>query len=320
MFDTDPLPVSPQPTRRMPNLPLRRQGVGMANGTFGELLQGALQTNDDHFLVTLPIRKFSKTHFTPDVNEATITITPTHKTKSLKLARTLLEYYGSTAGGHLVIESELPEGKGMASSSADLIATVRALEATLGQAIPLELLLTTLRAIEPTDGVMFHEFVTFFHRRVEPGRRLGFPSPLKVVAIDEGGQVDTIEYNRHNSFFTDEECAEYAGLLREIEIAISVNDLAGLGRISTRSAILNQRRNPKRHLDQLIETARETGALGVVVAHSGPCLGLLFPDAPAYVERIARAETLLRELTDQVMIVESLTPEPLLVANVSQAV
>lgn len=311
MFDTDSLPVSSRPTPLGPNSQLRRQGTGMANGTFGELLQGALQTNDDHFLVTLPIRKFSKTRFTPDANEGTLTITPPHKTKSLKLARTLLEYYGSTVGGQLVIESELPEGKGLASSSADLVATVRALESTLGQAIPLELLLTTLRAIEPTDGVMFHEFVTFFHRRVEPGRRLGFPSPLRVVAIDEGGQVDTIEYNKRNSLFTDEECAEYARLLQQIELAIGANDLAGLGRISTRSAVLNQKRNPKRHLERLIGIGQETGALGVVVAHSGPCLGLLFPGEPAFGESLARAEARLLELTDHVIIVDSLTPEPL---------
>ena len=283
-------------------------GVGVANGTFGELLQGALQKNDDHFLVTLPIQKFSTARFTPDASATRITVTPAHKTKSLKLVQKLLHHYGFSIGGHLAIESELPEGKGLASSSADLVATVRALEATLGHAIPTELLLATLRTIEPTDGVMYHEFVTFFHRKVELVRRLGFPSRLKVVAIDAGGQMDTIEYNKRNYLFTDEECAEYADLLHSIESAIRSNDLERLGRITTRSAILNQKRNPNRYLDRVMAIRQQTNALGVVVAHSGPCLGLLFPNEPAWERQIGRATTLLAELTDQVFMVESLAP------------
>ncbi|MFN7929530.1 MAG: kinase [Blastocatellia bacterium] len=288
--------------------PLWQTGIGVANGTFGELLQGALRNDDDHFLVTLPIQKFSTARFTPDASTLRLTVTPTHKTKSLKLLQKLLQHYDCALGGQLMIESELPEGKGLASSSADLVATVRALEATLGHAIPTDLVLATLRTIEPTDGVMYHEFVTFFHRKVELGRRLGFPSRLKVVALDAGGQVDTIEYNQHHSRFTDEECKEYAALLANLESAIRANDLSRLGRITTRSAILNQKRNPNRYLERALTIRQQTQALGVVVAHSGPCLGLLFPHEPAWERQIARAKTLLAELTDQVFIVESLVP------------
>lgn len=308
MVVTETPQVNFLPQAKLHDSPRWQPGVGIANGTFGELLQGALQNDDDHFLVTLPIQKFSTACFTPDAAATRITVTPAHKSKSLKLVQKLLNHYGVSIGGHLTIESELPEGKGLASSSADLVATVRALEATLGHSIPTELLLTILRTIEPTDGVMYHEFVTFFHRRVELGCRLGFPSRLKVVAIDAGGQVDTIEYNKYNYQFTDEECAEYAALLESIESAIRSNDLADLGRITTRSAVLNQKRNPNRHLDRVIAISQETEALGVVVAHSGPCLGLLFPDEPTCERQIAQAKTLLAELTDHVFIVESLAP------------
>ena len=288
--------------------PIWRTGTGVANGTFGELLQGALQNNDEHFLVTLPIQKFSTAVFTPDETLDRITVTPAHKSKSLMLVEKLLDHFGFTIGGLLTIESELPEGKGLASSSADMVAAVRALEAAIGNDIPIALLLATLCTIEPTDGVMYHEFVTFFHRKVELGRRLGFPSRLKVVAIDEGGKVDTIEYNKHNHLFSDEERVEYAELLAGIELAIQANDLERLGQIATRSAILHQRRNPKRHLDRLIAISEEIGALGVVVAHSGPCLGLIFSNEPTSESRIAHASMLLSELSEDVFIVESLAP------------
>jgi len=288
-----------------------QEGIGVANGTFGELLQGALQGDNNHFLVTLPIQKFSRAVFTPNGATKRITVTPSNKSKSLALIQKLVEHYGLSIGGHLLIESELAEGKGLASSSADLVATARALESTMGCVIPTELILAILRTIEPSDGVMYPEFVTFFHRKVELGRRLGFPSRLKVLAIDEGGQIDTIEYNRRHHPFTEEECAEYAELLQTIEIAIHCNNLGLLGRVTTRSAILNQKRNPKRHLDQMLKLCKATNALGVVVTHSGPCIGLLFPHAPEHTKQIERAKTLLAKLANQVFVVESLEPQPL---------
>ena len=283
-----------------------RVGTGMANGTFGELLQGSLQKDTDHFLVTLPIRKFSRVVFTPDMSSKVVTVTPGHKTKSRDFVQKLIDCCQFDFGGHLSIESELPEGKGMASSSADLIAAARAVESSLDRPIPMNLILTFMRAIEPTDGVMYPEFVTFFHRRVELGCRLGAPSPLKIVAIDEGGQIDTIDYNRRNYLFTERECAEYAELLKTLESAILRDDLAELGRVTTRSSILNQERSPKRYLDRIIGIGKKVRALGVVVTHSGPCLGLIFPDAPAYQRQIGLAINALSNLTDNVFVVDSL--------------
>lgn len=289
-----------------PPLLMLQEGVGVANGTFGELLQGALPGDNNHFLVTLPIQKFSRAVFTPDAAAKGITVTPSNKSKSLKLLQKLLDHYGLAIGGHLSLESELAEGKGLASSSADLVATARALEGALGHAIPTELVLAVLRTIEPTDGVMYPEFVTFLHRKVELARRLGFPTRLKVVALDEGGQIDTIEYNRRHQPYTHEECAEYAELLQTIEAAIYRNDLTLIGQIATQSAILNQKRNPKRHLPQMLELAQATKALGVVVAHSGPCIGLLFPDDPAQQKQIEQAKTALATITDNAFVVTSL--------------
>lgn len=283
-----------------------RQGIGVANGTFGELLQGSLATDDDHFLVTLPVNRFSRAVFTPDSRSNEVTVTPEHKYKSRALIEKLLDQYRIECGGHLYVSSELPEGKGMASSSADLVAVARAFESSAGHSVPTDLVLSLLRTIEPTDGVMYPEFVTFFHRRVQLRRRLGAPSRLMVVGLDEGGRIDTIEYNHRNGHFTTEECAEYAGLLDTIEAAVLENDLELLGSVSTRSAVLNQRRNPKRHLEEMIEIGRDYDALGVVVAHSGPCLGLLFPDRAAFADRVERARARVSEVGGNAFVVESL--------------
>lgn len=302
-----PSPGNPMSWQRnAPAESVFRSGTGVANGTFGELLQGSLASDDGHFMVTLPVNRFSRAVFTPDGNIREITVTPAHKFKSRELILELRAQYGIESGGNLEIASELPEGKGMASSSADLVAVARAFESTFGCVIPGEMLLALLRRIEPSDGVMYPEFVTFFHRRVELRRRLGAPSRLKIVALDEGGRIDTIEYNHCNGHFTEGECSEYMQLLEAIEASVLTNDLARMGRVATRSAILNQKRNPKKNLDEVIEISHDHGALGVVIAHSGPCLGMLFPDDPVFEERMLRARARLANLGGNVFVVESL--------------
>jgi L-threonine kinase len=49
--------------------------------------------------------------------------------------------------------------------------------------------------------------------------------------------------------------------------------------VATRSALLNQRLHPKTRLDEMITVARTLDALGVVAAHSGTILGLMFADS-----------------------------------------
>jgi len=109
---------------------------------------------------------------------------------------------------------------------------------------------------------------------------LGYLPPLTIVGLDEGGQVDTVEFNARPRPFDRARRAEYENLLFDLERAVASNDLRSLGEISTRSAVLNQEILPKTHLDLLLDMSRRYEALGVVVAHSGTHLGLLLdPDA-----------------------------------------
>src|SRR4051794_22862710 len=96
-------------------------GSGWACGTFGELLQGVLPDSGLHFLVTLPITAGSTATFRYDARSARIEVSPENKRKSRRLARLALDALGHPGGGELLLTSDLPEGKGLASSSADLV-------------------------------------------------------------------------------------------------------------------------------------------------------------------------------------------------------
>jgi uncharacterized protein involved in propanediol utilization len=211
-------------------------------------------------------------------------------------------------GGVLHIHSELPEGKGMASSSADLVATARAVAAVVGVTMTPAGIEDLLREIEPTDGVMYSGIVAFHHRRVQLRGRLGKLPPLTIVGLDEGGLVDTIAFNRLPKPFTEQGRAEYLHLLNRLSAAIAAGDLATVGRVSTRSALLNQKLRRKRTLRRLIRACHSIGGLGVVVAHSGTAIGVLLADSdPAYQKKLDRAYQVCTALSEVVW-VEHLLP------------
>jgi uncharacterized protein involved in propanediol utilization len=250
-------------------------GVGTAFGTFGELLQGQLPEPDGDFLVTLPIARWSTATFRGRPGASDLSVAPRHKTKALALARMIIEDSSQRVGGLVSVESSLPEGKGMASSSADLVATARAVASALGIALPPRRIERMLARIEPTDGVLYPGVVAFHHRSARLRAFLGSLPPLIIVAIDEGGQVDTVAYNRVPKRFTATRRAEYTVLLDRVSAALTRGDLATIGAVATRSALLNQDFNPKRHLEPMIGICVRNGGLGVVNAHSGTTLGIL---------------------------------------------
>jgi len=278
-----------------------RVGSGRSNATFGELLQGALDADGNNFMVTLPIAMWSSATLELDTTEASLRVWPPTKRKSARLARLILAHFGVTALGRLSVRSLVPEGKGLASSSADLVATARAVSDAIGQPLPQQTLLDFLRLIEPSDGVMYRGSVLFFHRQVEFGRTLGPLPRLRILAIDEGGEIDTIAYNRTSRAITRGEAAEYARLLSRVESAFEARDFEEVGRVATRSAVMNQRRNPKKHLHEVIEISKRFGALGVAVTHSGPCVGVLVRESESHGSQIPEITEALRGLGTEVM-------------------
>jgi uncharacterized protein involved in propanediol utilization len=271
-----------------------RTGIGRCFGTFGELLQGVLPSQEREFLVTLPIARYSTARFTALPGSREIYAYPRHKEKSRRLAEKLMHHLDLNSGGYLCIQSELPPGKGCASSSADMVATALAIQSAFGVFLSRPSLARAMTSIEPSDGVMYHGTVSFYHREGVLRKRLGYLPPLTIVGIDEGGQVDTIEFNGRPKPFCGARRAEYEDLLFRIERAVARGDLRSLGEVSTRSAILNQEILPKTHLDLLLDMRRRYEALGVVAAHSGTHLGLLL--APDSSNRFRSLPAIIAEL------------------------
>ncbi|GAA3273790.1 MULTISPECIES: GHMP family kinase ATP-binding protein [Dactylosporangium] len=283
-------------------------GVSTCFGTFGELLQGVLPGPDGHFLVTLPVARWTMATFQLDPGVADVEVRPAHKRKALRLAETILAQAGAASGGVLTIDSNLPEGKGMASSSADLVATARAMANALQLDMTPHRIERLLRDIEPTDGVLYPAVVAFDHRNVRLRSLLGSLPAMTIIGLDEGGTVDTVAFNRIAKPFSAADRAEYARLLDRMAVAVASRDLAGVGAVATRSAVMNQALWPKRTLPAVLDICAEVGALGVVAAHSGTMLGLLLDTAdPAYQAKTAAAVRACAALGGDVSLYRSLS-------------
>ncbi|XCX51974.1 kinase [Streptomyces phytohabitans] len=273
-------------------------GVGSAFGTFGELLQGELPEQDGDFLVTLPIARWTMAAFHWDPEAGELAVHPAHKTKALRLARMILAEERLPAAGVLTVSSVIPEGKGLASSSADLVATARAVGRALGTPMPAARVERLLARIEPTDGVLYPAVVAFHHRSVRLRSVLGRLPAMGVVGIDEGGAVDTVAFNRLPKPYTRADRHEYAHLLDRLATAVRTRDLAEVGRVATRSALKNQLLRHKAALDPMRRICREVGGLGVAVGHSGTTLGVLLDaNDPSYPHRATAAAQACAELT-----------------------
>ncbi|GAA2695385.1 GHMP family kinase ATP-binding protein [Nonomuraea recticatena] len=280
-------------------------GRGRAPGTFGELLQGIVGDGTD-FLVTFPVDLYVEAAFEPDPQLDQVIVSPPHKGKSQRLATRILDRYGLPGGGWLMLNSALPEGKGMASSTADLVATARAVDGAFRLNLPNRVLKLLMADIEPSDGVMHPGINTFFHREVRLHRRMGALPQLTIAGIDDGESVDTVAFNKTRKPIPVHWAVRYEELLDQLTIAVRDQDVATVGAVATASARLFQAFNPKPHLAEVEEICRMVGGLGTVVGHSGTCVGILLArQDPGHGPKLARALQELEQLARPLIVCRS---------------
>jgi L-threonine kinase len=250
-------------------------GEARAPGTCGELVQGRFADGTD-FLVTLPIDVWSTVQVTV-VPDLPVTVHPASRAKTRQAVRLALDALGRPdMGARVSVESDLPVGKGMASSTADIVAACRATAAALGYSILPEMISHIARQIEPSDGVMYPGIVCYDHRRCRLIERLGHLPPLDILVVDLGGEVDTLAFNTLPKNYADAELAAIQNAYDLVVGGLRTGSAALIGRAATISARVNQRLLVKPHLEPLIQIAGAYGAYGVNVAHSGTVVGLLF--------------------------------------------
>ena len=245
-----------------------------APGVCGELVQGI--RDDVYFLVTCPVDFFSQVQVEL-FRDGNGVEAPTGCPKSAAALSATLKYLGhDQLAAKLTVRNPIPRGKGMGSSSADVAATIAATGLALGVELSPAVVAEIALAVEPTDGVMFPGVALFDHREGRVVEMLGQPPPMEIVALDFGGTVDTVEFNRvdRRSLWQSIQ-AETSEALELVRSGVQLGDAELVGRGSSISAVASQKVLPKPKLPAVAEFAREVGAVGVNVGHSGTVIGVL---------------------------------------------
>lgn len=263
---------------------MEKAGVGFCAASFGELLQGVLPGHRK-FLVNLRIRHGSKVtvQLTSPLysaqKEAQIASSYQRYPKSYKLLRNVLSDLGSHNDCLIEVDSNVPVGKGLSSSTADMVAAIRGLAQAASVAFREDYIGRVITEIEPNDGLQYNGTSAYHHATGQLIEQVDWVPPFRILGVDFGGIVDTVAFNQQKISFNAEQMARYQELLHAMLSALRERDSSAVAGIASESTRMWQNYRPREEMNQMFELQAETGALGVVNTHSGTYLGLLYNPA-----------------------------------------
>ena len=246
--------------------------IAKAPASCGELVEGVLDGTP--FLVTAPISMYA----VATVSDAFTGMHGLGAKAEEAVARTLAYIGQDSLPFGIRLASEIPQGKGMASSSADIAAVAYATARSFGRELTGREIMDIAIAIEPSDGIAFGGLSHVSHTTGELFGQYGNVPLLSISIFDVGVTVDTIAYYKSKGNRVNQDAA-YRQLLHMVDQAFRTHGHRKemlLGQVATGSARLNQEHLEKPHLEEFIVSAQRWGALGTLVAHSGTVVGVLW--------------------------------------------
>lgn len=243
------------------------------SGHFGELLQGRLGPSGPLVLVTLPTDAFRVTARLDPAGPFRLHAphpSPLSPEDAARLHRALT---GTPPSGTLALCATMPPGGGAGASTAALLAAAAAF--TGGADLPPSELARLCHAIEgATDPLMYPD----------PGALLWAPRAARPL----GGLPPLPAFHVAGGFLgpgrrtdpADLAFADIADLAAAWPPAAARGDLRALAALASESARRNARHRAGPNLTPLLAAAKRHGAFGIVAAHTGSALGLLFDVPP----------------------------------------
>jgi L-threonine kinase len=263
-----------------------------APGTCGELVQGHLDGQD--FLVNCPIDLYA--HATVEAHDrAGLLLHEPERFSKIRDTVTLAAHELMFELRHRVaVASDIPRGKGLASSTADISAALQAVLQHSGVRASPAIFARLLTEVEPSDCTHFAGIAHVNHLTGDLLDALPAPRDLRVLIVDGGGEVDTIGFDRDRARAVYRGCRDkVAGMVALLKRGLHEHRDDRVAEAATQSARISQAILHKPHLDALLALAHECGALGVNCAHSGSVLGVLYRGAESMRDRLR--ERVLRE-------------------------
>jgi L-threonine kinase len=259
---------------------LRHRRLGNARAgapaTCGELVQGYLDGQD--FLINSPVDLYSQVSVTLTREADVFTETPGIFTKSERAVRLTLDQLGLRSYGAILrIPSEIPRGKGLASSTSEITAAIMATAEAAGHHLSTSVISRIAVSIEPSDGIYFPGVVMYDHLGGGLLEVFGEPPPLAFCIVDTGGTVDTVSFDRERFRANAREHeSQIRTAVEKVTRGFRLKNARLIAEGATLSAQSNHMAFPKPAFPELLKAVRSVGALGVNCAHSGTVLGVMY--------------------------------------------
>jgi len=262
--------------------PVVQKGHGFAPSHHGEIIQGLFfdrATNDYvHGLLTVPCNYFwASASFSPS-KDRKIYYQNSKKKASFAVNKTLEYINKQEFGGLLELTSNIPVGFGCGSSTADVVATIKAVSNAFAINLSEEEIGRLAVEIETaSDPIMYRNpMILFAQRKGIVLRRFESKIPdFDILGFSTSGQgVDTLALEPIN--YTNYEIQEFENMVDLVNVAALTKDPKYLGIAAYKSALICQKYRPKPFYDVFANIVEDGMALGCQVSHSGTVVGFIF--------------------------------------------
>ena len=240
-------------------------------GSIGELVQGDYKGRD--VLVSCPINLYTKVKIFESNN-------PFSKKKYEKASAFAAEILKGWDSYNIIdtldieISSQIPRGKGFASSTADLCATYYSLLKLFNRKFNEEELIKSCIKIEPTDSIIFNNLTVFDYKNGLYKEQIGKYIEFYILVFEGESVVSTVEFN--NRMLPAHKSVE--DLIGYLISGVKHNSISQIAEVCSESIIRNQNRLKYDILPEVLKLKQKHGGLGVLGAHSGDMVGIIFDD------------------------------------------
>lgn len=250
------------------------KSYGICPASCGEFVQGILDREE--YLSSYAIDMFSVA--TLEEKQENINLGPK---KSRKAIEKVFERFNiplrECKNISLNINSNIPIGKGMASSTADIGATIKATLSILNKDLGNEEISRIASEIEPTDSILLYKNSIFNPVNGQVKKYLSTLNNGRVIILEPDEILET-SIIRSNPNYLDIKLENKAIINKSfnlLEEGLREQDLKLIGKACTLSSLANENIHKKPHLNKIIEISNKMGAYGVNIAHSGTVIGIL---------------------------------------------
>lgn len=260
------------------------KSYGICPASCGEFVQGIL--DNEEYLSSYAIDMFSIASLEEKKEDINL-----GSKKSRKAIEKVFEKFNipieESKNISLDLKSNIPIGKGMASSTADIGATIKATLSILNKKLNDEEISLIASEIEPTDSIILYKNSIFNPVNGSVKKYLSSFDNGRVIILEPKEILETKIIRSNPNYLNIK--LENKSIIKKsfnlLEKGLENNDLKLIGEACTLSSLANENIHKKPYLNEIIEISQSMNAYGVNIAHSGTVIGILIDKNMDY-ERI----------------------------------